>query len=432
MSPELIGLIGIVVMFILIFMRFWVGAVLLAVGFFGVAFLSGWGKALLIIGTEPYTQIADYTLACLPMFILMGMITAESGIARDLYNFAQVWIGRVRGGLALTTVTATGLFAAVTGSSSATTATMGQIAFPQMERYNYNTGFATGCIVAGGTLGIMIPPSLGFIMYGLLCEQSIGHLFIAGVLPGLLEIICYGALILILCTVNPTLGPSTGRRTTFSEKLSAAKPVWMFILLVVILLGGLYSGVFTPTEAGAIGASAATIISLIGRRLTYKRFAKCLLDTVRVTAMIVLLISGAFVFARLLTLSGLITELSAIMTNLALPRYGILLVLLLFYLIVGTFWDVLTAMVLTLPLVYPVIMDLGFNPIWFGVLMVRCMEIGLITPPFGINLFIIAPVVKVPLGSIYRSVLPFVLTDLGILAILILFPGLSTFLPSRM
>jgi C4-dicarboxylate transporter DctM subunit len=432
MSPELVGLIGIVAMFILIFMRVWVGIALIVTGFFLTAYVTGWGRALLIIGSEPYTQIADYTLACLPMFILMGMITAESGIARDLYYFAQAWIGRLRGGLALTTVTATGLFAAVTGSSSATTATMGEIAFPEMKRFNYNTGFAVGCIAAGGTIGIMIPPSLGFILYGLLCEQSIGHLFIAGIVPGILEVVCYGTLILVLCTINPTLGPSDTRRTTLSEKLSTAKPVWMFLLLVLVLIAGLYTGVFTPTEAGAMGASVATVISLIGRRLTFGKFAKCLLDTVRVTAMIVLLISGAFVFGRLLTLSGLVTVMSESITTLALPEYGILLMLLLFYILIGCIWDVFTAMVLTLPLAFPVIVGLGFNPIWFGVLMVRCMEIGLITPPFGLNLFIIAPVVNVPLGTIYRAVLPFVLVDLVILTLLVLFPELSLFLPSRM
>ncbi len=431
MSPEIIGIIGVVIMIALIFMRVWVGVAMILIGFLGYACLAGWRHAFIIAGTEPYSQISVYVLSCVPLFILMGIVASETGIAGDLYNAANKWIGNIAGGLAIATTVATGAFAAVCGSSDATAAAMGKVAFPEMKKLNYDSKLAAGCIAAGGSIGILIPPSLGFILYGLLCEQSIGKLFMAGFIPGVLEVVFYSITIFILCRLNPRLGPP-GPSSNIKEKVSSLKNVWGMVCLFLLVLGGIYLGIFTPTEAGAVGAFGAIVISLIGRRLTRKNFRGSMVETAKITAMIVLLISGAFIFLRFLAVSQLPTLLSDFVAGLQVSKYVFIAGIIVFYLILGCFWDIFACILLTLPFVFPVIEAIGMDPIWFGVIMVRCMEVGLITPPFGLNIFILSGVINVPVGTVYRGVLPFVLADICHITLLVAIPQLSLWLPSTM
>jgi len=431
MSPEVVGIIGVVIMIALIFLRIWVGVAMIIVGFLGFAYLEGWHHALIISGTEPYSQIAVYVISCVPLFILMGIVASETGIAGDLYNVANKWVGNIPGGLAVATTVATGGFAAVCGSSDATAAAMGKVAFPEMKKLGYDSKLAAGCIAAGGSIGILIPPSLGFILYGLLCEQSIGKLFMAGFIPGVLEVVFYSITIFILCRMNPRLGPP-GPKSTIKEKFSSIKHIWGMMSLFILVLGGIYLGIFTPTEAGAVGAFGAIIISLIGGRLTRNNFRRSMVETAKITAMIVLLISGAFVFLRFLAVSQLPSMLSDFVAGLQVSKYILIAGIIVFYLILGCFWDIFACILLTLPFVFPVIEAIGMDPIWFGVIMVRCMEVGLITPPFGLNIFILSGVIKVPVGTVYRGVLPFVLADFFHIALLVAIPGISLWLPSTM
>ncbi len=431
MSPEVVGIIGVVIMIALIFLRIWVGVAMIIVGFLGFAYLEGWHHALIISGTEPYSQIAVYVISCVPLFILMGIVASETGIAGDLYNVANKWVGNIPGGLAVATTVATGGFAAVCGSSDATAAAMGKVAFPEMKKLGYDSKLAAGCIAAGGSIGILIPPSLGFILYGLLCEQSIGKLFMAGFIPGVLEVVFYSITIFILCRMNPRLGPP-GPKSTIKEKFSSIKHIWGMMSLFILVLGGIYLGIFTPTEAGAVGAFGAIIISLIGGRLTRNKFRISMVETAKITAMIVLLISGAFVFLRFLAVSQLPSMLSDFVAGLQVSKYILIAGIIVFYLILGCFWDIFACILLTLPFVFPVIEAIGMDPIWFGVIMVRCMEVGLITPPFGLNIFILSGVIKVPVGTVYRGVLPFVLADFFHIALLVAIPELSLWLPSTM
>jgi len=431
MSPEFAGVIGVIIMIVLIFLRVWVGVAMIIVGFLGFAFLEGWRQALIISGTEPYSQIAVYVISCVPLFILMGIVASETGIAGDLYNAANKWVGNIPGGLAIATTVATGGFAAVCGSSDATAAAMGKVAFPEMKKLGYDSKLAAGCIAAGGSIGILIPPSLGFILYGLLCEQSIGKLFMAGFIPGVLEVIFYSITIFILCRVNPGLGPP-GPRSNIKEKLSSLKHIWGMLSLFILVLGGIYLGIFTPTEAGAIGAFGAIMISLVGRRLTRGNFQRSMVETAKITAMIVLLISGAFIFLRFLAVSQLPTMLSDFVSGLQVSKYVFIAGIVVFYLILGCFWDIFACILLTLPFVFPVIEAIGMDPIWFGVIMVRCMEVGLITPPFGLNIFILSGVINVPAGTVFRGVLPFVIADFFHIALLVAVPELSLWLPGTM
>jgi C4-dicarboxylate transporter DctM subunit len=431
MSPALVGALGVGLMLLMIFMGVWVGTAMLVAGFVGFIYLEGFPKAFTILGTEPYSQIASYVLACVPLYILMGIIVSLTGIAGDLYNTANKWIGSVKGGLAIATTMACGAFAAICGSSDASAAAMGKVAYPEMKKFGYDQKLASACIAAGGTIGILIPPSLGFILYGLLTEQSIGKLYMAGFIPGILEVVFYTITIHLLCRIKPALGPPAPK-TLLREKIYSLKGVWSMLILFVFVIGGIYAGVFTPTEAGALGAFGALAISLISRRLTRSKFSQSIKDTAQITAMIVLLITGAFIFMRFLAVSRLPAMLSEFVIGLQVPRSVILICIILFYIIIGCFWDIYAAMILTLPLIFPVVLISGFDPIWFGVIMVRCMEIGQITPPFGLNVFVLSSSSNVPVKTIFGGVWPFIISDLAHLTLLVLVPQISLLLPSLM
>ncbi|MDC7125579.1 MAG: TRAP transporter large permease [Spirochaetales bacterium] len=428
MSAELIGILGIVVLLVLLFMRVWIGFGMAAVGLVGYYILEGWNKAAVMVGTEPYSQISDLTLATIPLFVLMGAVISNTNLGKDLFETASKWIGAVKGGLASATVLACAAFAAVCGHTSATSITMGKIAMPQMKRYNYDEKLAAGVCTAGGTIGIMIPPSIAFILYGLITQVSIGKLFLAGFIPGLLQAIFYILTITIVTRIKPDWGPATTQKYTMREKVSSLKLSGPVLLIFIIAIGGIYLGVFTPTEAGAGGAFAAIVIALVARRLKWPQFKSTMLETTMTTAMMIALMAGAYIFQRFITVSNVPFLISDTIAALGLGKTQFMIVIVLFYLFLGCFMDIFGAIILTIPIIMPTVTALGINPVWFGVIVVRLMEIGLITPPLGMDVFTFSGAMDIPTSTVFKGIAPFVLTDFLHLALLIFIPQLSLLL----
>jgi tripartite ATP-independent transporter DctM subunit len=426
-----IGIIGIFVLIILLFLGVHIGFSLIFIGFAGASLVAGMGPALANMSIVTFNKINSFHFAVIPLFLLMSSFVSESKIARESYVTVRAWLGQVKGGLAMATVGSCGLFAACSGSSLAAAITMGKVAYPEMKRFKYGSRLAVGSIAAGGTLGILIPPSIGFIIIGILTELSIGKLFMAGIIPGLLEIVFYFGTIYILCRMNPSLGP-TGPRTTIGEKVKSLKLTWPIALLFLIIIGGIYQGVFTPTEAGGIGAFGALIIGLVRRKLSRTGTAEALMDTSKMAALMIILLVGAFMFNSFLAITRITFIASEFIIGLGLSKYLVLAVILFFYVVLGMFFDIYAILILTIPIIFPTIEAMGFDPIWYGVIMVRVVEIGLITPPFGLNLFGLAGTVDVPVGTLYRGIIPFFIADILHVALLIAFPSLCTFLPSIM
>jgi C4-dicarboxylate transporter DctM subunit len=431
MSIELIGVIGIIILIIFLFCGMWLGFAMGFLGFLGLVYIVGFDGAVKTLATIPYTTMAFYPISALPLFVLMGVVVGAAGLSTDLYGTAHKWFGRLPGGLAISTVFASGGFAAITGSSAAAVVTLGSVALPEMKKFHYSEKLAAGTIAAGGTLGILIPPSLGFILYAILTEESIGRLFMAGLIPGILEVLFYTATILIVCWINPSMGPR-GPRTGLREKVYSLKNTWPVILLFVLIIGGIYRGVFTPTEAGAIGAfGSMVIVAIMGRANAYS-LSNNIIEAIKLTGMIFVLVLGAFIFKHFLALSKLPFLLSDFVTSFTISRYAALLAIILLYIILGMFLEIFSSIVLTVPILYPTVIALGFDPIWFGVLMVRVMEIGLITPPIGMNVFMLSGVSGTPLVTIFRGIVPFLIADFFHVALLIAVPQLSLWLPNKM
>jgi len=432
MSPIIVGIIGFIVVIMLLLLNNPVAVAMGVVGVVGFGYLVGWSESLSILKTVPYLSLANYGMSVIPLFLLMGSFCFYAGISQQLYHTVYKWLGQFRGGLAMATVGACASFAAVSGSSMATAGAMGTVALPEMKKYKYAASLATGCIAAGGTMGILIPPSITLIVYGLLTEQSIGKLFLAGIIPGILEAVFYIITISILCKRNPALGPP-GEKTSFEEKVVSLKGTWPVLGLFLLVMGGIYKGVFSPTEAGAIGAFGAFVFAMGKRQLSRKNLSAALLETGKNTAMLLMIIVGANIFGYFLSVSRLPFELSQIVAGLAVSRYIIFAAVLAVYLFLGCFMLPMPLVIVTIPIIFPLVLSLGFDPIWFGIIVVRICEIGQITPPVGLNIFVIRGVAKdVPIGTIYRGVIPFVITDLFHLAMLVAFPQLSLFLPNLM
>ncbi len=426
------AILGICFFVVLLLAGMHVGIVMILTGFLGFAYVAGLGPGLSVIGSSPFATVCKYGYSVIPLFILMGSFCFYSGIGRELYFSMYRWLGHLRGGLAMATVGSCAGFAAVSGSSMATVATMGTVALPEMKRYNYDPRLSTGCIAAGGTLGILIPPSITLIVYGVLTELSIGKLFLAGVIPGVLEAIFYMVTIYILCRRSPLMGPS-GERANFMERLVSLKGIWGILALFILVMGGIYMGVFTAEEAGGVGAFGAFLFILGRRQLNWKSFGASLAETSKLTAMGLLLLIGATVFGYFLAVTELPFELATILAGLPVNRYIILGGIILFYLVLGCFVSILPMMVLTVPIFFPAVVALGFDLIWFGIIIVRMSEMGAITPPVGLNVFVIKGIAKdVPMYTIFRGIAPFLIADLFHVALLIAFPQIVLSLPNLM
>lgn len=428
MSPNSVGLIGGFLLILLLFARMGVGFAMTFVGFLGFAYIEGIEGALGVMATVPYRSIADYVVSVVPLFILMGFVASNTGMCEDLYLTAYKWVGQLPGGLAMATMAACAGFAAICGESMAQAATMGKVAVPEMKKYNYDMRLATGSVASGGTLGILIPPSLGFILYAILTQESVGLLFMAGVLPGILLTTLFIITIALLCKHNPQLGPP-GPKTDFKEKITSLKHTGGVLSLFLLVMGGIYSGVFTPTEAGAIGAFGAIVISAVRRKLNKSNFVKSFMETSQITAMIFVMVIGAFVFMRFLAVSKLPFTLAGFVTELQMPRYFIFMMIIMAYVILGMFLDIIATVILTVPIIYPTIIALGFNSIWFGVIIVLVMEMGLITPPVGMNVFIIGGVTDTPLGVVFQGTFPFVIAMIVCVILVTSFPQIALFIP---
>lgn len=430
MSPLLAGIIGIIGFFLLLALGMPIAYAMGLVGFLGFSYLSTPTAAFRVVAKDLYYSFASYSLSVIPMFVWMGFLAFYSGIGSRLYNFAYKMIGHLPGGLAIATQATCALFGAVCGSNTATAATIGAIALPEMKKYDYDVSLSTASVAAGGALGVLIPPSVIFIVYGIATEQSIGKLFIAGIIPGILLMLFYMGTIFMLTIRNPALGPPGPKANWLERFRTLGGGLWEVAAIFFLSLGGLFLGWFTPTEAGAIGAGGVLVLTLLERRLSWEALKRSLTDTTRTTAMIMFLVAGAVIFGRFMAISRIPFALASWAGALPLPPYAVMAIVLVIYLLLGCFIDALALVLLTIPIFYPVaVTTLGYDPIWFGVIVVMVVAMGVITPPVGMNVYIIKGIAKeVPLETIFKGIWPFLFALVLCLAVLIAFPSITTFL----
>ncbi|TFL10152.1 TRAP transporter large permease [Pusillimonas caeni] len=417
---------------LLCLLRVPIGLAMGASGILGFGLLSGFEPAFRMLSHSVIATLSDYTMGLIPLFILMGAVAVASGLSRDLFHAAQLWLGQRRGGLAMATLASCGGFSAICGSSAATAATMTRVALPEMLRQGYSERLTTGSIAAGGTLGVLIPPSIALAVYGLLTQQSVGLLFMAGVLPGLLAIGFYMLTVAIWLKIRPDDAPK-GSRAGWRDRFLSLRRLGPILLLSVFVIGGIYGGLFTPTEAGALGAAGAIVLTALMGAMSWSRLFQSLAESVRTAAAILLIMAGAVLFGYFLAATGTPQRVAELLTASQLGPYGTLLLIILVLLVLGCLIDALAVVILVVPIVYPIVMQMGFDPIWFGVIVTMCVEVGLITPPFGLNVFVIKGLSKrTSIWTIYRGVTPFIVSDLVRIGLLILFPSLVLFLPNLM
>lgn len=414
----------------LLLLRMPVAFVMALVGFVGFSYVVSIEGGLSLLSIDMWGIFSNPDLTVVPMFVLMGSIAYYSGISGKLYDAGNKFLGRQRGGLSMATILACAAFACICGSTNASAAAMGKVTIPEMKRYNYASSLAAGCVGAGGTLGILIPPSAIFIIYGVLTEQSIGKLFASGIFPGILLTGLFVMTIFILCRIDPSLAPP-GFTTSWREKLTALSGIIAPLIIFMLVMGGMFAGWFTPVEAGAAGAGGILIIAVIRRQLSWRGFLGALADTTQITCMVFVIITGAMIFGRFLAVTRVPFEMSAWIGGLPLSRYTIMALIVFGYLIGGCFMDSLALITLTIPILLPVVVDLGFDPIWFGVIIVLVTEMGVITPPVGINVYVIKGVAPdIPLNTIFKGVLPFIIPILITIGLIIVFPQIALYLPS--
>jgi C4-dicarboxylate transporter DctM subunit len=431
-SADLVAILGFVALFALMMLRVPVGMAMGLVGVSGYAYLTGGAPALKLVGQTSMRTVTSYQFGVIPMFLLMGAFVSASGVSRELFRAANTFVGHRRGGLGLATIVSCGAFAAISGSSVATAATFSTVAYPEMRRYGYPKSFSTGVIAAGGTLGAMLPPSTVLAVYGLITQQDIGKLFQAGIIPGLLAMVMYMVTIAIICRVKPDLLP-TLPKALWAERVAGLKDVWAPLLLFVLVIGGLYGGVFTPTEAGGVGASGAFLMGILRRRLDGAKIRASLLQATRTAAAVFTVLIGALLFGYFLTITQVPQKVTEFLTGLGIGAYGVLALIMLMYLVLGCLMDAMAMIILTVPIIFPLVTQLGFDPIWFGVIIVMTVELGLIHPPVGMNVFVIKSVIPdVTFSSIFKGVLPFIATDILRLVILIAFPIIALWLPNQL
>ncbi|MEJ2586165.1 MAG: TRAP transporter large permease [Deltaproteobacteria bacterium] len=436
MNPTLIGIIGIAIMVIIFLLRMPVAFVMAMVGYLGFSLMISWKGGLGLLSRNFYDVFSSYGLTTIPLFILMGQLAFNSGISRRLYDTGYKFLGSTRGGLAMATVSACTAFGAVCGSSPATAATMATVGLPEMKRYKYADELATGSVASGGGLGMIMPPSIVLIVYGILTEQSIGELFVAGIIPAILVTILFILSIYIRCRFNPDQGPA-GERFTWGQRIRGLMGMGETLIVFVLVMGGLFIGLFTPTEAAAVGAFGVLLVSLIRRQLTWQGFVNSLYETLRTSCMVMMLIAGAVIFGKFLAVTRIPFNIATWVGGFDLPPYMILAIVILIYFLGGCFMDALAFVMLTVPIFFPLVTSLGYDPIWFGVIIVMVTEMGVITPPVGINVYVVFGVAKsvigeVPLESIFKGILPFLLAVIVGVIILILIPELILFLPHLM
>ncbi len=403
-----------------------------AIGFIGFGYLVSFDAAMNLLAVDLFEVFGSYNLTVIPLFILMGQIAFHSGISSRLFNTAYKFIGHWPGGVAIATIGACTGFSAISGSTNATAATMAAVALPEMRKYHYNDKLATGVVAAGGSMGILIPPSVIFILYGIMTEQSIGKLFMAGIIPGLLLTILFIIAVVIWTKANPALAPK-GPRTSLKEKARSLFGLIETIILFIIVMGGLFLGFFTPTEAGAIGAFGALVIAMARRNLPLNRFRQALYETTRISCMILVIVAGATIFGHFLAVTRIPFDIANWIVGFDLPSWAIMGLIIMVYLIGGCFIDALALIMLTVPIFYPVVNTLGYDPMWFGVIIVLITQIGVITPPVGINVYVVSGVAHdVPLHVIFKGVFPFLIALILGSLVLIPFPQIALFLPGLM
>jgi len=444
MEPTTLGGWGLFLMLALIAVRVPIAFCMAFIGFFGIILAVGWpaggefdfergfDAAWAYIAFEPFSFIANFPIIAVPLFLMMGYVAFHAGFTKDIYYTARVWLSQLNGGLAMASVAGCAMFAAVSGSSLATAAAMGKLAVPEMLRYKYHPGIATGVVAASGTLGSLIPPSILMVLYGIFTEESIGQLLLAGLIPGVLSAAIYMGMVWIRATINPELAPKA-ESVTWTDRFIALKGVWSILVLFVVVMGGIYSGWVTPTEAAAAGCAGAWILGFITRRLTKEASRDAAIETAKQVANVFALVLGAKIFVGFVALTGVASHLTGWATNLDVEPIWILLSLSLVFVVLGTFMDPLGMMLLTLPVVTPVITNLGYDLVWFGVIMVKFLEIGLITPPVGLNVYVLKGVVgdAVPLETIFKGILWFLAMDILTLVVLIMYPEISLWLPQQ-
>jgi C4-dicarboxylate transporter, DctM subunit len=434
MTPIEIGILGFIVLFALLILGMPIGFCMGLVGFLGMCLLFPFSAAFIKMATVPFDIMSSYSLAVLPMFLLMANIILVSGFGADLFNVAAKWFGHLRGGLAMSTIIAAAGFAACTGSAIATSATMTLVALPEMKKRGYNKKFAVGSVCAGGTIGGLVPPSAVFIMYGILTENSIGTLFTAAIIPAVLTAFSYLLTIYIQCLFNPELGPRQ-KKLSLMERIASLKECWEIILLAIFIFGGMVIGWFAATEAGAVGAIGSLVLALLRRRLTFAKFVESFKTTMKTTGLIYGILIGAFIFNYFCAKSTIPQAVGEWAGGLPVPSWVIICVITVIYLIMGALMDEPSIQVLTIPIFYPLVVNvLGYDPIWFGVIQARLLEIGLIAPPVGMVCFVVAGILKeeMSLQDIYRSVMPFIYMELITMPLFLFIPAISLWLPGLM
>ncbi len=432
MNPTLIGIIGIAALVLLIFTRMPVAYVMTLVGFVGFSYQVSPEAGLKLLARDFYSVYSSYGLTIIPLFIFMGQVAFNAGISRRLYDSAYRFVGSCSGGLATATVCACTAFGAVCGSSPATAATMATVGLPEMKRYGYGPELASGSVAAGGGLGMLMPPSVVLIVYGILTEQSIGELFVAGIIPALFITVCFAAAVWLYCRIHPEQGPACSS-FTWRERLSSLVGSLDTMGVFLVVMVGLFTGWFTPTEAGAVGAAAVLILSLARRQITWAGFVKSIYETLRTSCMVLLLVAGAVIFGHFLAVTRIPFNVAQAVGSLDLPGWAVVALIVGVYLVGGCFIDALALIMLTIPIFYPIITNLGYDPIWFGIIIVLVTQMGVITPPVGINVYVVNGIAgDIPLETIFRGVMPFLAALIVGTAVLVAFPMIVLWLPRLM
>ena len=429
LTGDMVALFGFIALFGLMALRVPVGIAMALVGVFGFAAIRGINPALNLLASSPIRVITNYNLAVIPLFILMGIFAANSGLARELFRVGNAWLGPFRGGLALSTIATCAGFSAISGSSVATAATMSKVAMPEMRRFGYRDSTSAGVIAAGGTLGILIPPSVVLVVYAYITDTDLARLFVAGIIPGILTVILY----MLAVRIFHRKRLPEGTRFDLREAIASLAGVWATLLLFITVIGSIYAGIVTPTEAAALGAFATLVIGVARGRLDRAAIMRSLVEALRTSVTIFTILIGAILFGFFLTITQSPQRITAFLVGLDMGPYGTLLLILAFFIIAGCILDTMAMILLMVPIVFPVIIGFGFDPIWFGIVIVIAAELGLITPPVGINVYVIKSIIRdIKLTTVFRGVMPFILTDIFRLALLILFPALALFLPNTM